>query len=200
MTKARLRFLLTCISVFTLMTGGCSRRAAQAPVPSAIAPVKNAYVDLQPGWNLEVVVPVTKTGISGFRLTTQSGPNGLMSFAAPDLTGYAVCHYAIKGKQSSGVHLKFLSEETIIGGKAAPAAVAPALPFPLPGDTEHLRLIYLVRSSQADHNMAIAGSKRLKALNAFTERLIRNQEVCSSQEDIFCSWVPPGVAVRWNDR
>ena len=35
----------------------------------------------------------------------------------------------------------------------------------------HIRLIYLVRSSQADHNMAIASASELAALDAFTTGL-----------------------------
>jgi hypothetical protein len=44
--------------------------------------------------------------------------------------------------------------------------------------------------------MAIVAAKRVEALNAFTKRLKENPALCGTEEGIFCSWVPAGVAVR----
>ena len=75
-------------------------------------------------------------------------------------------------------------------------AHAPTLPFALPLKAQHIRLIYLVRSSQSDHNMAITASKSLEALNGFTNRLKGSPDVCKLDGEVFCSWVPAGIAVR----
>ena len=117
-------------------------------------------------------------------------------FSAADLIGYATSRYAITGKKGAGVRLRFVSAEETRNGKTVPMANPPILPFELPRKLENIRLIYLVRVSKADHNMAIAGSKHLESLSALTERLKANPSVCKSSDDIFCSWVPAGVAVR----
>jgi hypothetical protein len=49
--------------------------------------------------------------------------------------------------------------------------------------------------------MAIVAAKRLDTLNAFTKRLRENPSVCEGkEEEIFCSWVPAGIAVRPESR
>ncbi|MGI9072716.1 MAG: hypothetical protein ACR2JB_15725 [Bryobacteraceae bacterium] len=89
-----------------------------------------------------------------------------------------------------------MSAEITKDGKTVPEANPPRLPFALPEGTEHIRLVYLVRVSQADHNMAIVASKRLATLNIFTAQLKRNPGVCKRDDETFCSWVPAGIAVR----
>jgi hypothetical protein len=81
-------------------------------------------------------------------------------------------------------------------GKTAPEPNPPTLPFALPRGSEHIRLIYLVRASQADHNMAIIASKHLDALNTFTKELKQHPGICARNDEIVCSWVPAGIAVR----
>jgi hypothetical protein len=166
------------------------------PVVSNIAKPDD-YMDLEPEWKLRIVVPLLKSG--GFlpAVTTQQTDSNTISMSAEDLLGYEVSHYVAKGNSASRVRLAFVSAEATREGKTVPEGHAPSLPFALPQRREHIRLVYLVRVSQADHNMAIVAAKRLDALNAFTKRLRENPSVCAEkEEDIFCSWVPAGIAVR----
>jgi hypothetical protein len=94
------------------------------------------------------------------------------------------------------VRLNFTSAEIRKDGKTIHEANAPTLPFTLPRGTGHIRLVYLVRVSQADHNMAILASKHLETLNTFTAQLRRTPGICKHGAEVFCSWVPAGVAVR----
>jgi hypothetical protein len=197
MTNTRLLLVLTAVLI---ATGGCSRKIVSVPVASNIAKPDD-YMDLEPEWKLRIVVPLLKSG--GFRpaLTGQQTDGNTISMSAEDLLGYEVSHYVANGKTASRVRLAFVSAEATREGKTVSEAHAPALPFPLPQGREHIRLVYLVRVSQADHNMAIVAAKRLDALNAFTKRLRENPSICAEKEkDIFCSWVPAGIAVRPESR
>jgi hypothetical protein len=152
-------------------------------------------VDLKAGWTLRVVMPLLKSGGTVPELVPQKAEGNTLSFSASDLIGYVTSNYAVTGKGNE-VRLKFASAEESRAGKSAPVMHAPALPFELPRKTEHIRLVYLVRVSQADHNMAIVAAKHVPALNAFTNRLREDPSVCYSHDQMFCSWVPAGIAVR----
>jgi hypothetical protein len=52
------------------------------------------------------------------------------------------------------VRLRFRWAEITKDGKTVHEANPPTLPFTLPRGTGHIRLVYFVRLSQADHNMA----------------------------------------------
>ncbi|MGH9653642.1 MAG: hypothetical protein ACRD6B_09290 [Bryobacteraceae bacterium] len=151
----------------------------------------NSYMDLKPGWKLRIVVPLLKSG--GFIAKDLSvGANGTLS--SKDLIGYTAFHYAVLGRRNGLVRLKFLS--AVWNGNAVVEPHSPALPFALPTGTKHIRLVYLVRVSEADHNMAITASKSVEALNAFMQRFEQDPSVCSGSHQVFCSWVPAGIAVR----
>jgi hypothetical protein len=140
-------------------------------------------------------MPLLKSG--GFRpnLQAQKTSGNTMTFAADDLIGYMISQYAVTGKNGV-VRLKFVTAQETKQGHAVPLTAPPPLPFELPRKPGHVRLVYLVRVSQADHNMAVVASKRLIALNAFTTRLKADPGVCKTTDEIFCSWVPAGIAVR----
>lgn len=182
-----LPLLLLCV------LGACSRARISAPASSA--PASDSYVDLQAGSTLRIVIPLLKSG--GFQaqlIPKENGGSGL-SFSAADLLGITTSYYALVGK-GTDVGLRFISAEESRDGKSTPLKAAPPLPFELPRHTQHIRLVYLVRSSQADHNMAIAASRQLDALNAFSNRLQQDPSLCRSDDEIFCTWVPAGIAVR----
>jgi hypothetical protein len=193
------RMLLFGFAAMLCATAACSRKAVQAPATPAVARNDNSYIDLQPGWTLRVVVPLLKSG--GFRpdLVAHKSEGNTVSLSADDLIGYTTSHYAITGKNGE-VRLKFIAAQETRQGTPTPTMTQPPLPFELPRKAEHVRLVYLVRVSQADHNMAIVGSKRLDVLNAFTKNLRENPRICEVRQEIFCSWVPAGIAVRREDQ
>jgi hypothetical protein len=187
--------LLTWFGVLAT-SAGCSHSTVHVPAPSNISATDNSYMDLQPGWRLRIVVPLLKSGEFHVSGTAEQIDGNTITLHAADLVGYETSYYAIKGKKNSGVRLEFASAEMTRNGNTLPEPSSPTLPFQLPRRNEHIRLIYLVRVSQADHNMAIVASKRLAALDSFTNRLQESQNICNVNGEVFCSWVPAGIAVR----
>jgi hypothetical protein len=153
-------------------------------------------MDLAAGGRLRILVPILNSG--GYRVQTDSSnpSEHTIVLSAKNLAGYEVSYYSIERHPHGQVQLKFQSAEMTKDGNTIQEGRAPRLPFPLPSKAEHIRLIYLIRNSQADHNMAIATSKNLDALNSFTNQLKRNPDVCAPAGAVFCSWVPAGIAVR----
>jgi hypothetical protein len=59
-----------------------------------------------------------------------------------------------------------------------------------------VRLIYLVRVSQADHDMAVAAAKGMDAVEALTRRVEANPvDACHDEQGAFCAWIPAEIAV-----
>jgi hypothetical protein len=162
----------------------------------SIVTTDNSYTDLERGSRLSILVPLVKSGGTWPALSAQQNEGSTITLSAADLTGYEIVYYAITGGRNGAVRLKFTSAEITKNGKTVPEANPPTLPFALPQGTEHIRLVYLVRASQADHNMAILASKHLASLNTLTAELKKDPAVCKLDGGVFCSWVPAGVAVR----
>lgn len=192
--RARL-FDLFALALVLLTLAACSHQRLPVSAAPPVTPNNNSYLDLAPPSALRIVVPLLKSGAFRSHLIAENNAGNTISLRADDLIGYTTSHYAVTGKDGQ-VRLKFFAAEETRDGKTVAVLHPGPLPFPLPRKTEHLRLVYLVRASQADHNMAIVGAKRLDALNAFTLRLQNDPQVCSAHDEIFCSWVPAGVAVR----
>jgi hypothetical protein len=142
------------------------------------------------------VVPLLKE--AGVPAATESGQQEgkTLLVSAANLAGYDVSYYSIDRASRGRVVLRFTAAEITRDGKSVQASQAPLLPFALPLTARHIRLIYLIRQSQSDHNMAITASNNLASLNAFTKRLEGHPDACRSDDETFCSWVPLGVAVR----
>ncbi len=185
------------ISLLALVSSAaCSRKELKVPVAVNSPKVDNFYMDLQPDWKLRIIVPLFKSGGFSDPDMEQQAAGAEISVHSDALTGYTVSSYAILGGRKGRVRLKFLSSDVTRDGKTVLTSKRPSLPFQLPRGTEHIRLIYLVRVSRADHNMAVVASKSLEALNSFTARLQANPSACISSDALLCSWIPTGVAVR----
>jgi hypothetical protein len=120
----------------------------------------NSFLDLRAGGRLKVVVPVFNSGHDRMIFSPGQAKDGSITLSAAGLAGYQSSYYATVGSADGTVRLRFQSAETAIDGVKTSMAKAPELPFALPAKRQHLRLLYLVRQSLSDHNMAIVGSKR----------------------------------------
>jgi hypothetical protein len=120
--------------------------------------------------------------------------------SADGIFGYQSAYYAIVGRPDGTVRLRFQSAEATKDGVKTARSKARELPFALPERRQHVRLIYLVRQSRSDHKMAIVASRSLAIINTLTERLKDDPKLCTTEGEVFCSWVPAGVAVRRNGR
>jgi hypothetical protein len=170
------RFVTVPLSAGLLLAfAGCSRKIVRPPATSEPF-VENAYLDLASDSKLRIVLPLPKAE------------------GAPP--SFEIAHYRIAGQWRGRVRLQFLSAEVSSDGKTVPEPRPPALPFALPAKAAHIRLLYLQRQSQADHNMAVIAADRMDILESATKQIRADPNSCRSESKIVCSWVPLHVAVR----
>ena len=184
------------LAAWAMAMGACAHKRVPAMAAGGVAANDNSYMDLAPGWRLRAVMPLTKSGRFDATGLAPQGESGTTFVSSGDLVGYRTIHYSVRGARHGEVRIQFVSAEDTRDGKTVAGPEPPAPPIRFPRRSGHVRLIYLVRRSESDHDMAIVASRRMDALNAFTGRLKEHPEICGAEEDVFCSWVPPGVALR----
>ncbi len=181
-----------CLAAVASILAGCSTHKAPV-VAAAIQPIGPSYIDLQPGWRLRVVTPLLKSGGYRLKLGAQAADGNTVALSVGnDFLGYEVAYYAVKAR--TGV--AFVSAETNRDGQTTRQPEPVAHLFQLPRGVRHVRLIYLVRASQADHDMAIAAAKDMRDLEALTRRVEMDPAgACREGQGAFCAWIPAGIAV-----
>ncbi len=209
--------LIPCASFALLLS--CAPRAARTsgkpanaplPLPPDLPPEKPElsqavpkptrgidYIDLQSGWRLRVTTPLLKSG--GYRLRVvqeQVEENTVTLSAGEDFEGYETTFYAVEPRRGGGVRIGFVSAEMTKEGKSVPQVRPKELLFRLPPSTRMVRLIYLTRVSQFDHDMAVVAASEIGTLEKLTREVQIRQDACKSDDKSFCSWIPAGVAVR----
>ena len=188
--------LILYVGVLTLLTGCALRTARIAPTPAGSA--TNDYLDIQAGWRLTAVTPILKSG--GYVLKTRDKPsnsNGFTLSAGTDFVGYEVAHYEVEGQRGGRVRVKFNSAEVTKEGKTQPQPQSIAPLFQVARRANYLRLIYLIRISQADHNMAVVAARKIDALDSLTRQVQTNPaDGCKVDQRASCTWIPEGIAVR----
>jgi hypothetical protein len=181
--------------VVLLFLCSCAPRTARLPVP----PLKNSdYIDIQGGWRLTAVTPILKSGGYVLKsLAQQTNGNTVTLSADTDFVGYEVAHYAAIDQKRGRVRVEFRSAEVSKDGKTEGQS-EPIVPLFHPARRpNYLRLIYLVRVSQADHNMAAVAATRLDALNELTQSVLGDPaDGCKTSRHAACWWIPEGIAVR----
>ena len=189
----RLVLSLALASVLT----GCAARSPRVSTQAAAVRPDFGYIDLQPGWRLQVVTPIVRSG--GYRLRAgdqQMNGNTMTLSVGSDFLGYETAHYAVTARNGAGVRVEFNSAEVTKEGQTSPQPRPVAHLFRLPRGARFVRLIYLVRMSAADHDMAVAAAGDTYTLELLTKRLLAGPaEACRSEGRSFCSWIPQGIAV-----
>lgn len=181
---------------FLLAFTGCVRRISQVPTPQTNLTADNTFIDLAPGSRLRMIIPILKNGDTTVAWHSLQTNGSTIDLSAGNLTGYQTVEYFVEGRSHGQVRLRFIGAQMTRDGKTQDLSAEPVLPFALPKQPQHVRLIYYIRASRLDHNMAIGGAKDMEALVAFTKRFEEDPAACGSVRDVFCSWVPQGVAVR----
>ncbi len=128
-------------------------------------------------------------------MTTSS--SGFTLSAGTDFVGYEVAHYEVSGQKGGHVRVEFNSAEVTKEGKtsAEPQSIAPL--FQTAQRPTYLRLIYLIRISQADHNMAVVAARKMDELDALTRQIQTDPaDGCKVDRRASCVWIPDGIAVR----
>ena len=188
------KILLTFASIAT--ASACGHR--QPPEPAAISHDR-AFIDLQAGWRIRVVTPILKSG--NFKVHTEEVQTsaGTVNLKLPsDFEGYETDFYRALAESKDAIAVKFVSAEVIdINGKRTtkPKPIVPLFVFP--HGIQYVRLFFLTRVSQAEHNEAILGASSLAGLEQLTQRLGANpDENCRNSNGEVCSWVPEGISVQ----
>ena len=173
-------------------------------IPSAVANNDKgefSYLDLQPGWRLRAIVPLTKSGtfLPVTRLDqAQEGterPGAITLSAGSEFAGYETQFYAVEPRRR-GVHVAFASATAAKNGKSEPRSEPAVDLFEYLVKDRYLRLIFLQRASRTDHNMAVVGGAQQAALEELTERVQENPEACLREREAVCWWIPAGIALR----
>jgi len=169
-------------------------------VPSASAPPSgnSDYVDLQPGWRLTVVTPILKSGGYVVRTSpTNASGNAIELKADADFIGYEISRYLITARRNGVLNAKFDSAQVTKDGRTEAQPRSIVALFQLPSGVKYIRLIYLVRQSGADHNMAVVSAAQIEALDSITREVQKNpNEACQAGRRATCLWIPAGIAVR----
>jgi hypothetical protein len=165
---------------------GCHKQ----PVKLSTASPIRSHIDLQHGWRLTVISP-----LSALATQTQSTGPGLDITLVLDPKvqfGFERTHYLV---QPTG--LTWQSTTRTIDGKESPATFPQLNLFPKPGRKTMMRLLFLTRASDQNYNTALLTAPDTLALDRFTASVRANPEqVCKAGGRQSCLWIPPGVAAR----
>jgi hypothetical protein len=183
-------------SAIVAVVSACSHHQFSQPAPISH---DRAFIDLQAGWRIRVVTPILKSGtfkVHTQELRTSGGTVELKT--SDDFQGYETDFYSARADGKAGVAMQFVSAEvTDINGKRTtrPQPLVPLFVFPQ--SIQYVRLLFLTRVSQAEHNEAIIGASSLVGLEQLTQRVGANpEENCRNSADEVCSWVPEGISIQ----
>jgi hypothetical protein len=186
-----------CIFVAAVLTGCASRATRVIPAPQAAARLQVPYVDLQPGWRLRVITPLTKSGTYKLAPTREQQNGGTVTLAAgDDFLGYETSLYSVQPRGRNGVRIEFISAEETKDGVTTAEAHPRIQLFGLPRRAKYVRLLYLTRVSRSDHDMAVVAASRQELLAQVTAQVQSDSRACHNDDGTFCSWIPAGIAVR----
>lgn len=188
--------LLLPIAVATLLVSCATRRAA-APVAQHDYAAAG-FVDLQPGWRLRVVTPITKSGTFNVVSSAVSkDAGGLAMKTSDDFIGYEISYYSVVSQPGGSLAIRFASATESRQGKTTRVAHPRAQLFELPAQERFARLLFLTRVSPADHDQGIVAAPSFEQLKAVTTRVQADPEHnCTPEPQAFCTWVPIGIAVQ----
>ena len=184
--------------VFLLIVlSGCASRVKRVVAPPANPGLQLSYLDLQPGWRLRVITPLTKSGTYRVGLSGEARQDGNSTLAASDeFLGYETSFYTVRRRGRRGVQIQFTSGEQTTNGVTRPESKPRAELFALSPHANYVRLLYLARVSKSDHNMAVIAARKQELLAGVTAQVQADPQACRDGDATFCSWIPAGIAVR----
>lgn len=191
-----MRNSLACAAIALTLSACAVKKTAVVPT-YGLAPDRS-YIDIEPGWRLRVVTPLLKSG--GYRPQLDTSPSAATTSPGTglnvelrtnsDFLGYELAYYAFEPKG----RIRLTSVEATVDGNTEPRTQPTAKLFDYPRDARYLRLVFLTRVSEADHDMAVLTAGRFEDLEGWTAKLRSDPEgTCKSTP--YCSWIPGGIAV-----
>lgn len=186
--------------LFVLAASGCAKHVPAAPIAIApLPPNSSEYVDLSRGWRLRIVAAVTKSGKYDVDFKPVQQEGNVIALKADDVLGYETAFWSVVARSGGGVSIKLASAELTMAGKPSPIAQPTRALIHAPNSAHYIRIFYLTRKSDADHNMLIAGAPRMEQLEAFTRAFHDSpNDACDAyaKRRQYCEWIPAGLAVR----
>jgi len=180
-------------AAFTLGTACRTRPQADHPTP-----LERAYIDIEPGWRLRVVAPILKSGSFDMHIKEQRQENGVVVLkTGEDFEGYETDFYTVASK-GDGLNVRLSSARITRPDKKEMRPLRPLDSIlDLPGDTQSLRLLFLARESESDHDQAVLTATSAQDMDAITNAVLEHPiENCRSQAQATCAWVPRGIVIR----
>jgi hypothetical protein len=181
------------LALLLVVLGGCAaRRLPPPPPPPKIS--GPSFVDLQTGWRVQVVTPLLKSGGYLLKAAEQTEEGNTITLRVGDeFQGYETALYAV-GKER---RIRLTEVTLNQGGTLTHPAKSRAPRLRVPGRMRHVRLLYTLKVSDADHNMAVLAARDEARLGALTAAVQGNPAGgCRSNRNEYCEWIPAGVAVK----
>jgi hypothetical protein len=178
------------------LTACLHRQAPSTPSDLRNSSAERGYVDLQPEWNVRVVYPrlrsggyvlpsIQQTGVAGNTIETQ---------VDRDFLGYEQDFYKVESRPNETLAVRFTHARVWENNRTHRQSQPQLTLFSNTQDSKFIRLVYLVRESAADHDMAIISCTSPENLEQLTQAVILRAQ-CQSAGTTLCTWVPKGVAV-----
>ncbi len=187
--------LIFCLALVMALTG-CASRSVRVPATVPTANLLPPYLDLQPGWRLRVVTPLTKSGTYRPEIREEQHNGSTTLSLGDDFIGYETAYYAVQPRAGTGVHIVFTSAADTRNGSTTPQPHPRPRLFQLPRSAKYVRLLYVQRVSRTDHDMAVLASDQQTLLGRLTAQVQADPRACENATRRFCSWIPAGIAVR----
>jgi len=181
--------------VATIFVAGC---AVRKPHEDVNAFVDKSYVDLEPGWRVRVVIPILSSGKFKMQSEQFQGEDKIGELkAGSDFLGYETDYYAVTAQDGNGVAIRFDTAAVMNDGKSTQRS-QPMVPlFDLPENIRYVRLLFLTRASETEHDQAILGSSSLADLDLLKREVEDSPaQKLQVQPQGVCTWVPAGIAVQ----
>lgn len=190
---------LVVLAVAALILASCANKA-HAPVaagPAVKWPVKSPdFVDLLPDWHVREITPIFASGGFVAKAGSEKQEGLTITISGSDFQGYETAMYSLKPRPGGGVDAKLESVETNKAGQITKEVKPRVLLFQFPRRVRYIRLLYLLRVSTVDHNMAMLGSNDVDQLNELTKQVQSDSANCKDLRRAYCRWVPQGIAVN----
>ena len=187
------------LTALVLLLHGCTAKKTAAPVAVSLpSRAQKEYVDLQAGWRLQIVAPITTGKVFEEGTASSDAASRTVTMkASTDLVGYETAFWELDARPGGGVRLRLASALMTKEGIPSPISTPTQALLHVTKPARFLRLFYLIRKSESDHEMVIAGADRADRLELLTDRLKAEPvESCRSSTHIYCEWIPYGMAVR----
>lgn len=188
--------IVLCASLVLL--SACVRHSRPIAAPPLKPIDRSAYVDLIPGCRLRVVTPLFAPGTQERALAELLSKTGSATTlkAPPGFIGYETAYYLLKPSSDRGARIAFQYATVSKSGTVTRENRPRRQLFRGSWNTRFFRLVFLIRKSKSNHNMALLGTHRKDTLNTWTAAILADPDACRNVKGRSCLWIPAGVAVR----